>query len=103
MSMASTAKKRRKRDLDLGIPINTPAVAPANTLVAPANTAVAPAKENLGWWNEYSAENIVALDCEMVSLKQKDEFGHHIQQAATVSIVNLEDEIVYEVHLCNEM
>jgi hypothetical protein len=73
-------------------------VAPANTVVAPATTA----EEGQEWWNHYSPEDIVALDCEMVSLKLKDEFDHHIKQAATVSIVNFKDEIVYEVKLSND-
>jgi hypothetical protein len=51
---------------------------------------------------EYSAKNIIALECEMVSLKQKDEFNHHIQQEATVSIVSLEHEIIFEVKLYYE-
>jgi len=108
-SMAVTAKKRRKRDIEVSslasktklVAPATTAVAPANTLVAPATTAVAPANTSVSqrrpWWQMYNKKDIIALDCEMISLHECNEHGKHITRAATVSIVNFKDEIVYQV------
>jgi hypothetical protein len=56
--------------------------------------------KTLGWWESFDASEILSFDTEMVTLLEKDEFGKHKQQAATVAIVVYDGNSIYEVH-CN--
>jgi len=42
------------------------------------------------WWNRYDQKDIVAIDCEMVSLIELNQFNKHIEEAAKVAIVDWE-------------
>jgi len=40
------------------------------------------------WWNRFDPKDIVAMDCEMVSLIELNQFNKHIEEAAKVAIVD---------------
>lgn len=49
------------------------------------------------WWSEYDENDIVALDTEMVSLKEM-KGNKHIVRAATVAVVRMSDnKVLYNV------
>jgi hypothetical protein len=68
-----------------------------NTSVAPANTSQVVRE----WWNseqckngEFIPENIVAMDCKVVSLKTKTkEFDHNMKQAGQFRVNCLRGKI----------
>jgi len=91
-------KRRQKRNLKKGTdhddkPIeNEPGEAePCLSDAAPTSNSFAPmpAEDEQGfWWDQYEPKDIVALDCEMVSLNKLNQFNKHIEEAAKVAIVN---------------
>ena len=66
---------------------------------APTSTSVAqtPVNPPSSWWEEVGKGNIISLDCEMVSLNSKNDFGKFINQAATVGIVDWDGNTVLDV------
>jgi hypothetical protein len=53
--------------------------------------------EHQFWFDEYENKDIVSLDCEMVSLLEKDR-GKHKMKAATVSVVDFDGIEIYSVN-----
>jgi hypothetical protein len=72
-------------------------------LEASAQTSTTVAQKSLvSWWDEIGHQNIVALDCEMVTLVKKNDFGKFVQQAATVGIVDYNLNQIYDVIIRNK-
>lgn len=97
--LSNTAKRKSPfprnyaKKIRLGLlPTLTANVASVSTSVVPASTAAVQ-----GWWEQYNPEDIIGLDTEMVTLKEKTSKGKHINKAATVGIVNSKGDVVYKV------
>jgi hypothetical protein len=81
-------QQRRKLEKEL---------APASTPVAPASTPVTPtSSQSTFWWQEYTREEVLAFDTEMVTLLEKKD-GKHVNRPATVALVNYDGIVVYSV------
>ena len=77
--------------------ISAPASGEAQTRVA---SSIPVPKSELGpWWrNCHKLSDFVTLDCEMVSLHEKDTAtGKHVMRAATVAIVDYKKNVLYQV------
>ncbi|OXA46050.1 RNA exonuclease 4 [Folsomia candida] len=65
-------------------------VAQMSTTVAQMPTTPPPTS----WWEEVGMDGFVSLDCEMVTLNQKNSHGKFIQKAATVGIVDWKKDTI---------
>lgn len=68
-------------------------VAQMSTTVAQMPTTPPPTS----WWEEVGMDGFVSLDCEMVTLNQKNSHGKFIQKAATVGIVDWKKDTILNV------